>query len=158
MTMFVRLLNLSQRMRDIPKPDLERCGLVRSGKVGKAVCEECGWSFPAGNTLLHANMIHHQDNPQCSLAHELMECYRFFVDVSGVSDILMRETYANWPHRLPDVDAMVAAGFYHTGLLDNVACKACGVQLFEWCDDDDPMEEHRKASPDCVIVRGRILQ
>ncbi|XP_041354958.1 uncharacterized protein LOC121372607 [Gigantopelta aegis] len=53
---------------------------------------------------------------------------------------------STWPNRL------AAAGFYHSGLDDQVTCYSCGMTHRKWRRTDDPMEIHRRVSPGCRFV------
>ncbi|XP_075221371.1 death-associated inhibitor of apoptosis 1-like [Lycorma delicatula] len=55
----------------------------------------------------------------------------------------------------PKVELLIEAGFYFTGVMDSVACFECGVEIFEWLDNDNPFKEHKKASPDCKMVKNK---
>ncbi|XP_041350670.1 uncharacterized protein LOC121369685 [Gigantopelta aegis] len=51
-----------------------------------------------------------------------------------------------WPNHL------AAAGFYHSGLDDQVTCYSCRMTHRNWRRTDDPMEIHRRESPGCRFV------
>lgn len=61
----------------------------------------------------------------------------------------MRETFLAYPNAYLDIEKMVQAGFYYTGIDDATLCVSCGIMLDQWKPNDDPMEEHRKTSPSC---------
>ena len=59
-------------------------------------------------------------------------------------------SHGKLPFRSPTVEALVDAGFYHVKD-DTVQCWACSVLLDGWEPHDDPIDEHRKHSPDCPL-------
>ncbi|KAH9221287.1 hypothetical protein DL95DRAFT_519313 [Leptodontidium sp. 2 PMI_412] len=57
-----------------------------------------------------------------------------------------------WPHKFLSGDELAKAGFFYHPLQtnpDNVACFLCHRSLDGWEEDDDPLAEHLKHSPDC---------
>ncbi len=73
-----------------------------------------------------------------------------------------KRSKAGWPHKQPSAEAIAKAGFYYraesTGS-DNVVCYLCERQLDGWEEDDDPVEEHLKHSPQCGwAMLARIAQ
>ncbi|KAI6648667.1 hypothetical protein LOD99_7894 [Oopsacas minuta] len=61
-----------------------------------------------------------------------------------------KKTFSNrkLPFKSPTVDALLDAGFFYLKE-DSVQCWACAIVLDGWEPDDDPLEEHKKHSPDC---------
>ena len=51
-----------------------------------------------------------------------------------------------------DPQKLAAAGFYYTGINDNVKCFACDVSLKAWMPTDDPVKEHLKNQPNCTYI------
>ncbi|MFH4974610.1 hypothetical protein AB6A40_001319 [Gnathostoma spinigerum] len=64
-----------------------------------------------------------------------------------------------WPHRNnPNLspEKMAEAGFYFNADFshgDNVKCAFCFKELWDWQDNDDPIEEHRKRKPTCIFTQ-----
>ncbi|KAH7313017.1 hypothetical protein BKA65DRAFT_150373 [Rhexocercosporidium sp. MPI-PUGE-AT-0058] len=57
-----------------------------------------------------------------------------------------------WPHKFLSGEELAKAGFFYHPLQtnpDNVACFLCHRSLDGWEEDDDPLAEHLKHSPDC---------
>jgi hypothetical protein len=53
----------------------------------------------------------------------------------------------------PSIDDMVAAGWFYDPAADTpdgVTCAYCALALDAWDVGDDPMQEHRRRSPDCL--------
>ena len=44
------------------------------------------------------------------------------------------------------------AGFYFTGLNDNVQCSTCNLVLSGWAPTDDPWLKHAQDSPGCPYL------
>ncbi|KAE9363597.1 BIR-domain-containing protein [Stipitochalara longipes BDJ] len=57
-----------------------------------------------------------------------------------------------WPHKFLSAEELAKAGFFYYPTQsnpDNVACFLCHKALDGWEEDDDPLAEHLKHSPDC---------
>ncbi|MCJ1483005.1 hypothetical protein MMC06_003171 [Schaereria dolodes] len=57
-----------------------------------------------------------------------------------------------WPHKTPLPVQLAKAGFYYRPKAsdpDNTACFLCNNNLDGWEEDDDPITEHLKHSPNC---------
>lgn len=55
---------------------------------------------------------------------------------------------------------MASAGFYYMGTRDKVRCLYCSKELDTWEPTDDPVEEHKRISPQCAFFResrGKLL-
>lgn len=62
-------------------------------------------------------------------------------------------SYVTWPNGIPqEVDALVEAGLFYTGMSDHVKCFQCGGGLKNWDLSDVPFEEHARWFPDCPFV------
>uniref|UniRef100_A0A8D8ZSC5 Baculoviral IAP repeat-containing protein 3 n=1 Tax=Cacopsylla melanoneura TaxID=428564 RepID=A0A8D8ZSC5_9HEMI len=48
-----------------------------------------------------------------------------------------------------NVNKLAEAGFYFSGIVDEVVCFVCNVRIFAWEEDDDPEVEHKAHSPSC---------
>lgn len=38
------------------------------------------------------------------------------------------------------------------GITDKVECQSCGIRLYNWQDDEDPLQAHKKYAPDCEFM------
>lgn len=64
------------------------------------------------------------------------------------------QTFRDWPRGLGLApEALVAAGFFYTGLSDWVQCFHCGGGLFAWRRNDDPVTDHARYYPWCPFIR-----
>ena len=62
-------------------------------------------------------------------------------------------TYARWPLQMRQRPReLTQAGFYYTGNHDAVTCYCCGLQVYRWKKNDDPVMEHYRLSPRCPYV------
>nr|BBC70780.1 polyprotein [Enterovirus G] len=73
------------------------------------------------------------------------------------SDMCDEETrlksFSNWPHHVHLAPKrMASAGFYYTGVKDQVKCFCCEGKLVDWEPSDDPWEEHAKWYPGCEYL------
>lgn len=67
-------------------------------------------------------------------------------------------SFEDWPVRSPAKPELLAeSGFFYKGyfhgFLDHVACYQCGMGMVNWRYGDHPHVEHRRMSPNCVIMR-----
>ncbi|WAR06732.1 BIR7A-like protein [Mya arenaria] len=61
-------------------------------------------------------------------------------------------SFKEWPTESPVFAIRLSkAGFYHTGLQDEVTCYLCGIKRSEWQESDNPVDIHRTLSPDCAF-------
>ena len=69
------------------------------------------------------------------------------------------ETFSSWPRGLRQNGlTMAKAGFYYTGLGDNVRCYHCDGGLYGWMPNDCPWIEHARWYPHCPhlnLIKGR---
>ncbi|XP_077295172.1 putative inhibitor of apoptosis [Arctopsyche grandis] len=63
------------------------------------------------------------------------------------------DTYGPWPASHPQTpESLATAGFYYSGLNDQVRCFHCDVVLCYWEPTDDPWTEHAKWLPECGFL------
>lgn len=138
------------------KGDLVKSGFYRTKLFDNIVCCGCGWE--SGNrklSLKHINIVHKLSNPDCEMNNNLtLEFKNYSKFKSSVREMenMMRETFLAYPKTYPDTEKMVRAGFYYTGIDDATMCVSCGLMLDQWNPNEDPMEEHQKASPCCELL------
>uniref|UniRef100_UPI00358E6D97 baculoviral IAP repeat-containing protein 7-A-like isoform X3 n=1 Tax=Myxine glutinosa TaxID=7769 RepID=UPI00358E6D97 len=62
-------------------------------------------------------------------------------------------TFVSWPNKANiSASCLASAGFYYTGIADNVKCFFCDGGLRNWEMGDDPWHEHTKWFPRCGFV------
>ena len=60
------------------------------------------------------------------------------------------KTFEKWPKQMrPLPEELAECGFFYKGYGDSVECFFCGVCLYRWETEDNPIIEHRKWSPFC---------
>ena len=64
------------------------------------------------------------------------------------------ESYYNWPIPWFNTKDMAKNGFYYTDRGDRVKFNFCELGLADWEAKDDPLAEHKRWSPSCVILTG----
>ena len=138
------------------KSDLIKSGFYRTKLFDNIVCCGCGWESGSRKlSLKQINIIHKLSNPDCEMSEN---CNFDFINYckmkKSVNEMenLLKETFLAYPKDYPDVEKMVKAGFYYTGMDDAVACVSCGLMLDQWNPTEDPLEEHKKASPFCELL------
>ncbi|KNG44836.1 inhibitor of apoptosis repeat-containing protein [Stemphylium lycopersici] len=124
-------------------------------------CQLDGWEEADVPAYEHAT-----HSPSCGFA--TIACIRLRAGDPGrteedpTSDAMVaarRSTFDSlWPLDVaagyPSVDQMVAAGWFYdpaTDTPDGVTCPYCSLALDAWDIGDDPMQEHRRRSPDCLF-------
>lgn len=124
-------------------------------------CQLDGWEEADVPAYEHAT-----HSPSCGFA--TIACIRLRAGDPGrteddpTSDAMVaarRSTFGDmWPLDVaagyPSVDQMVAAGWFYdpaTDTPDGVTCPYCSLALDAWDIGDDPMQEHRRRSPDCLF-------
>ena len=69
-------------------------------------------------------------------------------------------SFKKYPKNYPTIEKLVAAGFYYLGLGggsdDDCQCYYCGVRVFNWTKEDDPMKEHEKFRPNCAFIKKTL--
>ncbi|RWS22316.1 baculoviral IAP repeat-containing protein 1-like isoform X1 [Leptotrombidium deliense] len=63
-----------------------------------------------------------------------------------------RQSFGNWKADFISPENLSRAGFYYTGIADNVRCFACNGLLYSWKVGDDPLQQHRKHFSKCFFV------
>jgi len=64
-----------------------------------------------------------------------------------------RRSFRNWPRSLAQTPtALVANGFFYTGIGDRVICFFCGVGLKDWDAGDTPVAEHLRWNAACPFL------
>ncbi|CAC5380852.1 BIRC2_3 [Mytilus coruscus] len=82
--------------------------------------------------------------------------YEFSVEEKMQYEMLRVQTFQDLPatcHASPL--RLARTGFFSTGINDEVVCFSCGVRYKNWQKRDDPMEIHRRISPECRMVNRR---
>ncbi|KAK7864875.1 hypothetical protein R5R35_010257 [Gryllus longicercus] len=81
----------------------------------------------------------------------------FSPSTSGSLNLKSKEdrltTFSGWPVSFMSENSLATAGFYYLHKGDVVRCAFCGVEVAHWEEGDNPMEEHRRWSPSCPILR-----
>lgn len=136
--------------------DLLKSGFYRTKLMNNIMCCGCGWESGDDKvTFRHINFLHKLSNPDCKMNKNIEGGFNNYLihrkHVSETED-MMRETFISWPKLHPLIDDLVEAGFYYTGSGDAVCCIECNVMLEAWMPEDNPKEEHRKASPNCKLL------
>lgn len=138
------------------KSDLVNSGFYRTKCFNNIVCCGCGWESGGRKlSLKHINIVHKLTNPDCDMSKNLNIDFKTYSKLkSRVDEIenIMRETFISYPKAYPDIEKMVQAGFYYTGIDDATSCVSCGVMMDEWNPCEVPKEEHKKASPFCELL------
>lgn len=64
------------------------------------------------------------------------------------------ESFAGFRSGTVDVRQLAKAGFFYTKCDDIVRCAFCNVEVGQWEEGDDPMEEHKKWSKNCAFLNN----
>lgn len=67
-----------------------------------------------------------------------------------------RKSFASWPVHLPvDPNRLAKAGFYYTGVGDEVVCFSCHGHVKNWNYDDVVLKKHADLYPQCDFINDR---
>ena len=61
-------------------------------------------------------------------------------------------SFVDWTNDYVQPAALANAGFIYTNEGDRVRCFFCHILISDWQENDIPMEEHRRHSPECPFV------
>lgn len=64
------------------------------------------------------------------------------------------DSFQGWPHLWMKPEKFAAAGFYYTGIKDQVKCFTCEITLLQWKPEDNPMVKHQRISRMCDFVNN----
>ncbi|CAI6322877.1 unnamed protein product [Periconia digitata] len=155
---------------EFPRPeDLAYGGFFfqpKSDSPDNVQCFSCGTQLDGWEEADVPAFEHLSLSPNCGFAINV--CIRLRSSDPGrteddpLSEAMLearRMTFADmWPLDVaagfPDVEQMVEAGWYYDPSFDTpdgVTCPYCSLSLDAWDAGDDPTEEHRKRSPDCLF-------
>lgn len=73
----------------------------------------------------------------------------------------IRTFTGRWKINFITAEQMAKAGFYYVGPADRVRCMYCSKELDSWEPTDNPVTEHKRASPLCTFFKenpGRLLK
>ena len=69
------------------------------------------------------------------------------------NNLLRIHSFNNFLRQVNSFTSFLArAGYYYTGVSDEVRCYACGITHIKWTSRDDPIAIHRNFSPSCSHV------
>ena len=103
-----------------------------------------------------------KDDLESSLTWQDSEARYYCADVFSdfpsddemASQVKRLQTFRNWPTSCPvKPKDLAAAGFYYTGVNDQVRCFRCDLTLRKWESGDDPLKDHKNRVPDCRFFR-----
>ena len=70
-------------------------------------------------------------------------------------ELLRLGTYKTWPRWAPVMPNRLArAGFFYSGIADEVQCFKCNRKIKQWHKGDRPMDKHRTVNAECDFVLG----
>lgn len=67
-------------------------------------------------------------------------------------------SFDGWPLTYLTPNTMAAAGFYYLKKEDYVRAFCCGIIVHEWLENEDPLADHMKWSPNCRFVKNRTTE
>lgn len=113
--------------------------------------DEYGSEYSSYNSLEQARMNAYLD--QVNRLPNRREEVHPDVDDEMASEEKRLETFSQWPKESPvkPID-LVKAGFYYAGPGDRVSCFSCDLQLRDWVEGDNPLEEHKRLKPKCIFI------
>ena len=67
-------------------------------------------------------------------------------------------SFDKWPKKHLNIEDFVYAGFYYTGINDEVKCFWCCGIIDNWEVDNDPFQRHKEEYPECIYVKRYDLE
>jgi hypothetical protein len=165
----VRIRSLSHWQHFTPSSEqMASTGWFSCNVNDRVICIYCNticheWTSDDDPAEVHARLA-----PQCPFVHSMspIECSpkiindtfntNFELSHPKMAELSRRQaTFSNaaWPENSPNVDDLVRAGFFFTGVLNTVTCFCCNGSLHKWGSKDNPMIEHARWFPDCIYAK-----
>ncbi|XP_041034989.1 baculoviral IAP repeat-containing protein 1-like [Carcharodon carcharias] len=144
-------------------------GLYYTGLKWCVQCFCCGGVFCSTSVSRSPGSEHRRFEPECGFVKRLDvgDIPKYALRVRPPEDIPLGqrewlreagarlETFEGWPFYVNvEPGLLVAAGFFYTGVKDQVQCFSCNGSLMNWEEDDDPWKEHSKWFPECAYLQS----
>lgn len=156
---------------------LTKAGLLYNCQNDTAYCDSCGLEISNWEANTNLLAIHTEHSPTCRSVclrqkrqnttdestnqHQKPTCVRpkLIIEDKTAKEARAR-TFSNWPHEIsPSRTQMIEAGFHRCNVLDRVICLHCNLICQGWKPFvDDPIDVHRKLSPECPFVKTMLPQ
>lgn len=81
-------------------------------------------------------------------------CIKNYAKINLLKCSARLDTFDNWSNENVDKYYLAAAGFFHVPTEDFchlTECIYCGLQVFNWNDNDNPIIKHRNLSKYCIL-------
>ncbi|XP_078392034.1 baculoviral IAP repeat-containing protein 1-like, partial [Cetorhinus maximus] len=143
-------------------------GLYYTGLKWCVQCFCCGGAFCSTSVSRSPGSDHRRLEPGCGFVRglDVGDIPKYAVRVRPPQDTppgqreqlreagARLETFEGWPFYIKaDPGPLAAAGFFYTGVKDQVQCFSCHGSLMHWEEDDDPWKEHSKWFPECAYLQ-----
>lgn len=151
-----KIVLLCERLSGTMTEDLIEAGFVFKRYLDSVICCMCGFETRGTLSVEHIQFMHKLFNPKCEMVCYTTCSYENYATKKNCvleTERVMKSTFRSWPKCLPEVERLVSAGFFYTGVGDELSCIECKCVLHDWKKTDDPWIEHKKASPDCLLVK-----
>ena len=90
-----------------------------------------------------------------SYVHDLIRGKEFEIEEEMQYEIVRLASFDTWPDWSAKRPVDLAEnGFYYFGLRDRIKCYSCGAEFDDLSLRQDVTEEHRRRSPQCLVVIG----
>lgn len=162
--------NIDTTVKDEHYKHFSDCPFLNDKPVGNIEMKHCNIlnTFPEPPLAIEEKMLFYSKKElkkmtksACSVNYGFFDATerRYEVFPRLKCEIFRMETFSDWPLKKKNdiVDEMAFAGFYYTGITDHVRCAYCGFGLRNWRLDDNPLEEHARAYPDCPFVNSQLF-
>nr|XP_045615371.1 baculoviral IAP repeat-containing protein 7-like [Procambarus clarkii]XP_045615372.1 baculoviral IAP repeat-containing protein 7-like [Procambarus clarkii] len=122
------------------------CPADDTGRVFRLLSEYHAFRVTSTRPIAKTPVHKYQDDAQVDVGQ--LAYPQFNTDASR------KQTFTNWEAEVGiSTHALVAAGFFYTGISDWVQCFHCGGGLFCWRQGDDPATDHARYYPCCPFIR-----
>lgn len=127
---------------------LAEAGFFYSGVRDEIVCHSCLLTIQVSHWQADEDVWkkHHKYSPGCSFVLHHCPSVR-----ASMNSALQRFcSFAKWPKKnIVPIPKLVAAGFFYTGISDQVQCYLCNGTFEQWEAGDEPHLEHARHFPRC---------
>ncbi|XP_048380368.2 baculoviral IAP repeat-containing protein 1-like isoform X2 [Stegostoma tigrinum] len=150
--------------------DMAGAGFYYTGRKTSVQCFCCGGIFCSTSITKTPRLEHQRFEPDCGFLKMLdvgdIPKYAVRVHPPGKVPLGRRqqlteegcrlESFQGWPsYARTEPGLLAGAGFFYTGVKDQVQCFSCDGSLANWEEGDDPWQEHAKWFPQCEYLQGQ---
>jgi Inhibitor of Apoptosis domain len=110
--------------------------------------------MPGTECLYHSHVESAQICPHANAYRLSVWCVNNYSRINMLDSAARLNTFNNWSNENVDKSILAATGFFHVSTEDFshlTECIFCGLQVFNWNQDDNPFMKHRFLSKYCTL-------